>query len=70
MLKARKYFWLVINAAFILFIVKLDAFIVNVSLPSIARVFNINIAVVSLIIVVYLLMQTNTLLIFGKLEER
>ncbi|MCX5751101.1 MAG: MFS transporter [Candidatus Saganbacteria bacterium] len=69
-MEKRKYFWLVFNAAFILFIVKIDAFIVNVSLPTIARSFGLNLAEVSSIVVVYLLLLTNTMLIFGKLEDR
>jgi MFS family permease len=65
-----KYFWIVLCSAFILLIVKLDAFVVNVSLPTIAHAFSLNAAQTSMIIVVYLLMLTNTMLIFGKLEDR
>lgn len=57
------------GAAFVLFMVKLDAFVVNVSLPTIGHAFSLNAAEASLIIVVYLLVLTNTMLIFGKLED-
>jgi MFS family permease len=65
----QKYFWVVLSAAFVLFMVKLDAFVVNVSVPTIGHAFSLSVAKSSLIIVVYLLMLTNTMLIFGKLED-
>lgn len=66
----RKYFWIVFNSAFVLFMVKLDAYIVNVSLPTIARSFGLDLAEASYVVVAYLLFLTNTMLIFGKLEDR
>jgi DHA2 family metal-tetracycline-proton antiporter-like MFS transporter len=66
----KKYLWIVLNCAFILFMVKLDAFIVFVSLPTIARVFGLNAAEASYVVVAYLLFLTNTMLIFGNLEDK
>jgi DHA2 family metal-tetracycline-proton antiporter-like MFS transporter len=65
-----KYLGVVLNAAFVLFMVKLDAFVVYVSLPTIAADFAINAARVSYVVVAYLLMLTSTMLIFGKIEDR
>lgn len=66
----RQYFWIVFNSAFVMFMVKIDAFIVNVSLPTIASSFLLNVAEASYVISAYMLMLTNALLIFGKLEDR
>jgi len=65
-----KYFLIVINTCFVAFMAKLDSFIVNVSLPTIARSFEVNTAKASQIVLAYLLMLTSTMLIFGKLEDR
>lgn len=62
--------WIVISVAFSSFIVVLDAYIVNVSLPAIARYFNVGTSDVVHVIVAYLLIITSTLLLFGKLGDR
>ena len=49
---------------------KLDSYIVNISLPTIAERFNVTSAQVSWVILVYLLVSTSTLLLFGKLGDR
>lgn len=65
-----RHLGVVLNAAFILFMIKVDAFVVYVSLPTIARDFAINAAGVSYVVIAYLLMLTGTMLIFGKVEDK
>jgi MFS family permease len=62
--------WIVISVAFSSFIVVLDAYIVNVSLPAIARYFNVGTSDVVHVIVAYLLIITSSLLLFGKLSGK
>lgn len=49
---------------------KLDSYIVNISLPTIAERFHVTSAEVSWVVLVYLLVSTSTLLLFGKLGDR
>jgi EmrB/QacA subfamily drug resistance transporter len=49
--------------------VNLDTYIVNISLPSIAKYFNISSGEVSWVVLSYVLIITSTLLIFGKLGD-
>jgi EmrB/QacA subfamily drug resistance transporter len=60
----------VLNAAFALFMIKVDAFVVYVSLPTIARDFAVNMAAVSQVVISYLLLLTGTMLIFGKIGDK
>ena len=62
--------WIVISVAFASFIVVLDAYIVNISLPAIAHYFNVSTSDVVHVIVAYLLIITSTLPLFGKLGDR
>lgn len=62
--------WIVITVAFGAFMSKLDSYIVNISLPTIAARFNVTTAEVSRVVLVYLLVSTSTLLLFGKLGDR
>jgi EmrB/QacA subfamily drug resistance transporter len=62
--------WILISIAFTSFIVALDTYIVNVSLPAIARYFNVGTSDVVNVMVAYLLVITSTLLLFGKLGDR
>ena len=62
--------WIVITVAFGAFMSKLDSYIVNISLPTIAERFHVTSAEVSWVILVYLLVSTSTLLLFGKLGDR
>lgn len=64
------YRWIVITVAFGAFMSKLDSYIVNISLPTIATRFNVTTAEVSWVVLVYLLVSTSTLLLFGKLGDR
>ncbi|HOE17759.1 MAG TPA: hypothetical protein PLX02_08245 [Syntrophorhabdaceae bacterium] len=54
--------WITISVAFAAFISKLDASIVNISLPAIARYFNARTSDVSWVMMGYLLIQTNTMI--------
>lgn len=49
---------------------KLDTTAVNIALPTLARHFNVPLGEVSWVMLSYLLLQTNTMLIFGKLGDR
>ncbi len=62
--------WIVVTVAFGAFMSKLDSYIVNISLPTIASRFNVTTAKVSWVVLVYLLVSTSTLLLFGKLGDR
>lgn len=62
--------WIVITVTFGAFMSKLDSYIVNISLPTIAERFHVTTAEVSWVILVYLLVSTSTLLLFGKLGDR
>lgn len=61
--------WITISIAFAAFMSKLDASIVNISLPAISRYFNVGTGDVSWVMLSYLLIQTNTMLITGKLGD-
>ncbi|MGD1004925.1 MAG: MFS transporter [Methanoregulaceae archaeon] len=55
--------------AFAVFMASLDSTIVNISLPTIAEYFDIDIGVVSWVIMAYLLILAGCLLLFGKLGD-
>ena len=67
---SRRQLWIVISVAFAAFMAALDTYIVNVALPTIAADFNASPTDAVLITLVYLLIITSTLLIFGKIGER
>ncbi len=62
--------WIVISVAFCSFMSRLNNYIVNISLPTIAEYFNIGTGEVSRVVVVYLLIITSTLLLFGRLADK
>lgn len=62
--------WIVITVAFGAFMSKLDSYIVNISLPTIAGRFNATSSQVSWVVLVFLLVSTSSLLLFGKLGDR
>lgn len=62
--------WIVISAAFAAFMATLDGNIVNISLPSIAKYFQVSITQVVQVALLYLLILTSTLLIFGRLIDK
>ena len=66
----KKFFLIVLSVAFASFMVRLNNYTVNVSLPSIAEHFDIGTGQVSRIVMSYLLIITSTLLLFGKLGDR
>jgi EmrB/QacA subfamily drug resistance transporter len=61
--------WITISIAFAAFMSKLDSSIVNISLPAISQYFNVGTSDVSWVMLSYLLIQTNTMLITGKLGD-
>ena len=61
---------IVLSVAFASFMVRLNNYTVNVSLPTIAEYFRIGTGEASRIVMSYLLVITSTLLIFGKLGDR
>jgi EmrB/QacA subfamily drug resistance transporter len=67
---ARGYSGIVWSVAFAAFMSKLDTYIVNISLPTISRYFNVGIAEASHTVIGYLVVGTSTLLFFGRLGDR
>jgi EmrB/QacA subfamily drug resistance transporter len=61
---------IVFSIALAAFMCTLDSYIVNISLPTIAHSFNVSTGIVSRIVLVYLLVLTSTILLFGKLGDR
>lgn len=61
---------IVISVAFSSFLVRLNNYMVNISLPTITRSFGVTSSDASQIISSYLLIITTTLLLFGKLGDR
>lgn len=61
--------WIIISASLAGFMVLLDSNIINISLPVIASYFNIPTGTVIQITLVYLLMLSSSLIIFGKLAD-
>jgi EmrB/QacA subfamily drug resistance transporter len=66
----RKYSSIIFSIVFSAFMVNLDTYIVNVSLPTISHYFNVSMSTVSLVVISYLLALTSTTLIFGKMVDR
>lgn len=65
-----KMLLVIISVAFAVFMANLDAMIVNISLPTIEQVFNVGSNKVSWVILIYLLVNTSLLLLFGKTGDR
>jgi hypothetical protein len=68
--RSRGYLWAVISVAFAAFLTRLNGYTVNVSLPTIARSFNVGTAKVSGVTIYYLLTITTALLVIGRLGDR
>jgi EmrB/QacA subfamily drug resistance transporter len=66
----RRQRWIILSVCFSLFMVCLDSYIVNISLPTIAHYFDANMGTVSRVVQAYLLVLTSTLLLFGKLGDQ
>ncbi|MBU4371537.1 MAG: DHA2 family efflux MFS transporter permease subunit [Proteobacteria bacterium] len=65
-----QYFWLVLSVMIAAFMSKLDSYIVNISLPTIAKSFGVTTGQISFTVIVYLLVSTSLLLLFGKMGDR
>ncbi len=63
-------FRIIFSIAFVSFMVSLDTYIVNISLPTISRHFGVGTDKISWVVLAYLLAVTGTLLIFGRLGDR
>ena len=62
--------WLVISVSFSAFITLLDDYILSISLPTISSYFNVSTGTVTWLLLIYLLIMSSTLLIFGKLGDK
>jgi len=62
--------WIIFGTCFASFMCVLDNFIVNISLPVIAHDFHVNTSAVARVVIVYLLVLTSTIPVFGKLGDR
>jgi len=69
-MKLSKYTLILLSASLAMLMVKLDAYIVNISLPTIAQNFNCSRDMVSMVLLAYLVASTSTLLLFGTLGDR
>ncbi len=66
----KNYFPIVLSVAFASFMVRLNNYAVNVSLPAMAEYFDVGTVQISRVVMSYLLIVTSTLLVFGKLGDR
>ncbi len=66
---SRKELMIVLTIAFASFLARLNLYTVNISLPTISRVFGIGSSDVSQIVTSYLLIITSSLVLFGKLGD-
>ncbi len=62
--------WIVACAAFATFMGTLDEFIVGISLPKITEYFHVGTSQSVWIVIIYFLIVTSTLILFGKLADR
>ena len=67
--RTRRYL-IVFSVALAVFMVRLDSYVVNISLPTISRYFGVGVSSVSWVVISYLLVMTSSMLIFGKLADR
>ncbi|MGA2405086.1 MAG: DHA2 family efflux MFS transporter permease subunit [Syntrophobacteraceae bacterium] len=68
--EAPGYWGIAGSVAFAAFMTKLDTYIVNITLPTIARYFNVGTSEASHTIIAYLVVGTSTLLFFGRLGDK
>jgi len=68
-IERSKQIWLTIIITASVLIFSIDYSMLNISFPAIAKYFNINIGSVARLPMVYLLIVTSTLLVFGKLGD-
>jgi len=61
---------IILSVALATFMARLDSYIVNVSLPTMARYFDSSLGDISRVVFVYILATSCTLLLFGKLADR
>lgn len=66
----KPYRWIVFSVAFAVFMVRLDGYVVTISLPTISRYFQVGTGEISWVVLSYLLVMTASMLIFGKLGDR
>lgn len=61
---------IVVSVAFAAFMAKLDSSILNISLPEIADYFQATTSEASRVVLIYMIVMTGTLLLFGQLSDR
>jgi len=66
----KEYLPIALIAAFAGFMIRLDGYIVNVALPSMARSLGVGTGGISFVVTSYLLAITGTMLLFGKLADK
>ncbi len=65
----KKHYFIIITVSLAVFITNLDLSIVNIALPDLAKEFNVDTAIVSRILLSYLLAYCGLLLPFGSLSD-
>jgi len=61
---------IIFSVSFAAFMAKLDSSIVNISLPDIAKYFNATTSQISHVVLIYMIVLTGTLMLFGKLADK
>jgi len=61
---------IIFSVALATFMGRLDSYIVNVSLPTMARYFDSSLSDISRVVFIYVLAMSSTLLLFGKWADR
>jgi EmrB/QacA subfamily drug resistance transporter len=61
---------IIFSVALATFMARLDSYIVNVSLPTMARYFDVGLSDISRVVFIYVLAGSSTLLLFGKLADQ
>lgn len=65
----RRYFWRVVAVVAAGFMIRVDIYIVNISIPSMARFFGVTTGGIVYVSLAYLLFITSTMLLFGRLTR-
>ena len=66
----RLYFWKVASVVAAAFMIRVDIYIVNISLPSISRYFGVTTGETAYVTLAYLLFVTSTMLLLGRMGDR
>jgi EmrB/QacA subfamily drug resistance transporter len=66
----RRYFWRVVAVVAAAFMIRMDIYIVNISIPSMSRFFGVSTGDIAYVSLAYLLFVTSTMILFGRIGDR